>query len=136
MIVIRTYTLFLDIIKTLGEEARFSAQAEELRQGALDITEAVLYVKQHSVNCISAALYAMTRFDPRLFPPDEAERFLSGIFARPHTGKGVNGEDGDEIRKHILSLYRRFLSRGEEADSSGKDWTLPLLLFLKESPAR
>jgi len=118
----------------LGEETRFASQAEELYQGALDITEAVLYVKQHSVNCISASLYAMARFDPRLFPPEEAERFLSSLFSRPHTDGKVKKEDGEEIRKHILSLYRRFLSQGEAA-GNGDDWTLPLLQFLKESPA-
>ena len=133
MIVIRTYTLFLDIIKALGEEARFAGQAEELRRGALGITEAVLYVKQHSVNCISAAMYAMTRFDPGLFPPGEAERFVAGIFSGPDEDGAVAGEDGDEIRKHILSLYYRFLSQGE-TPRGREDWTLPLLIFLKESP--
>jgi len=134
MIVIRTYTLFMDIIKTLGEETRFAAQAEELYQGALDITEAVLYVKQHSVNCISAALYAMTRFDPRLFPSGEAERFVSAIFSGQDEDGAVDSRDGDEIRKHILSLYYRFLTQGETAKGR-EDWTLPLLIFLKESPA-
>jgi len=136
MVVIRTYTLFREIIKGLGEEERFTAQAEELWQGALDITEAVLYVKQHSVNCISAALYAMTCFEPRLFPPAEAEHFVSCIFARPLAKKPVNDEDGSKIREHILSLYKRFLAQREETANSGGDWREPLLAFLKESPAR
>ena len=128
MVVIRTYTLFREIIKSIGEEERFAPQAEELRLGALAITEAVLYIKQHSVNCISAAMYAMTRFDPTLFPPAEAERFASGIFADT---KMPGKADGDEIRGYILSLYRRFLSLGESCD----EWTEPLLNFLKEKDA-
>jgi len=131
MIVIRTYTLFKEIIKSLKLEERFAAQAEELRRGALAITEAVLYIKQHSVNCISAAMYAMSRFDrfdkfdPGLFPPAEAERFASEIF---RTGESLSKEDGDEIREYILALYRRFLDEGEKCE----DWKKPLLDFLKK----
>jgi len=125
MVVIRTYTLFREIVKSIGEGERFAPQAEELRLGALAITEAVLYIKQHSVNCISAAMYAMTRFDPALFPPAEAEHFASGIFA---DAKAPGKADAGEIREYILSLYRRFLSEGEACG----DWTEPLLNFLEE----
>jgi hypothetical protein len=125
MVVIRTYTLFKEIIKTLKLEERFAAQAEELRRGALAITEAVLYVKQHSVNCISAAMYAMSKFDASLFPPDEAERFASEIFIERES---ISKEDGDEIRQYIIALYRRFLDEGER----GEDWKKPLLDFLKK----
>jgi len=130
MVVIRTYTLFAEILKTLG--GRFSSQAaslwsEELRRGALAITETVLYVKQHSVNCIPAAMYAMTSFDPSLFPPGEAEHFVSDLFGEE---KVPDKEDAAEIRRHILSLYRRFLAEGKTVDN----WTEPLLNFLKELP--
>ena len=125
MVVIRTYTLFAEILKSLGEESRFAQQAEELRLGALAITEAVLYVKQHSVNCIPAALYAMTCFDPGLFPPAEAERFVSGIFREAEV---PDKEASGEIREHILALYRRFLA----SSRPDKDWKEPLLDFLKE----
>ena len=125
MIVIRTYTLFREILKSLGEEKDFSAQAEELRLGALAITEAVLYIKQHSVNCIPAAMYAMTKFDTGLFPPDEAERFISGIFQSSDLpGKAEAGE----TREYILSLYRRFLAQGD----GSANWTEPLLDFLNK----
>jgi len=97
----------------------------------LAITEAVLYVKQHSVNCISAAMYAMTRFDMRLFPPAEAEHFVSCLFAATgseSTPKGeLDGKIAAEIRGHILSLYHDFLAGGE----TGDDWKKPLLDFLK-----
>ena len=127
MIVIRTYTMFAEIIKSMGEEKRFAQQAEELRRGALAITEAVLYVKQHSVNCIPAAMYAMTRWDSRLFPPDEAENFLDGLFRKE---KAPGAEDAKEIRDYIISLYRRFLAEGDS------DWKKPILRFLKELPSK
>ncbi|MCL2130614.1 MAG: hypothetical protein FWH35_09710 [Treponema sp.] len=135
MVVIRTYTLFRDIIKKLDKEAAFSSQAEELFQGALDITEAVLYVKQHSVNCISAAMYAMSCFDPRLFPSQEAGRFVSYLFARPSENNPVNNEDGNEIREHIVSLYRHFLAQKEAPGTNpAGNWIEPLLDFLKKLP--
>ena len=129
MVVIRTYTLFREIVKSIGEGERFAPQMEELRLGALEITEAVLYIKQHSVNCISAAMYAMTRFDPALFPPAEAERFVTGIFADAKTPEKA---DSGKIREYIFSLYRRFLSEGEAC----KDWTEPLLNFLSSPTPR
>ena len=129
MIVIRTYTLFADMIETLGVKGKFAAQAEELRQGALAITGAVLYVKQHSVNCIPAALYAMTSFDPRLFTPAEAERFVSDLFRGENA---PNRQEAEEIRRHIISLYRRFITEGETANN----WSAPLLNFLNELPKK
>jgi hypothetical protein len=135
MIVIRTYTLFKETIKAMGNETLFAAQAEELRRGALAITEAVLFIKQHSVNCISAAMYAMSRFDRfdrfnlSLFPPAEAERFVSDLFRE---GNSLTGENGEEIREYILSLYRRFLAEGEKCD----DWKKALLDFMNELPRK
>jgi hypothetical protein len=127
MVVIRTYTLFREIINNFGEEERFTLQIEELRAGALAITEAVLYVKQHSVNCIPAAMYAMTKFDPRLFPPDEAERFAADLYKNETI---LSKETEEEIREHILALYRRFMTEGESAG----DWAAPLLGFLMRQP--
>ena len=129
MVVIRTYTYFLEMIKTLGEEELFAQQAEELRRGAIAITEAVLYVKQHSVNCISAAMYAVTKFEPGLFPPEEAESFVSELYREE---KSPDKEDAEEIRRHILALHQRFIAEGE----SSSDWTKPLLDFLKELPQK
>jgi hypothetical protein len=124
MVVIRSYTLFRKTLSSLGG-AEFP-QIGEIRKGSLAISEAVLYVKQHSVNCISAAMYAMTCFDKTLFPPEEAERFVSELFR-----EGLPEKDGEEIRAHIVSLYRRFLAEQGEGD-----WTGPLLSFLKGLPLK
>jgi hypothetical protein len=132
MVVIRTYTLFRKILRELGGAG--IPQIEEIRQGSLAISEAVLYVKQHSVNCIPAAMYAMTRFDKTLFPPGEAESFASELFR-----SGLPPEDGEEIRAHIISLYRRFLGEVPAEPPAGQgapDWTEPLLAFLKNLPLK
>jgi hypothetical protein len=121
MVVIRTYTKFRAVIRSLGDEGRFAPQIEELRRGAQEITEAILYVKQHSVNCVSAAMYAMSCFDPGLFPAEEAADFTAGLFTRPGSP-----EKSEIIRAYIIEKYQLFLEEGKK----GTDWKAPLLAFL------
>ncbi|MDR0586432.1 MAG: hypothetical protein LBG26_04260 [Treponema sp.] len=133
MIAIRVYTAFRQILVSMNDQNRYAAELESVKRQALNITQAILYVKQHSVNCVSAAMYAMSRFDPDLFPPEEAEIFVKGLFSR---GGGfpekdaVKEEDIPEIRGHIAGLYRRFVEQGKNAGH----WTEPLLDFLGSLP--
>ncbi|GHU54455.1 hypothetical protein FACS189442_0700 [Spirochaetia bacterium] len=122
MVVIRTYTKFAAILRSLGEEEHYAPQIAELKKGALDITEAILYVKQHSVNCIAASMYAMTCFDGELFPPSEAEDFVSRLFTEP-----ADQQDGEIIKNYIVNLYRHFLSERP----AGEAWDMPLINFLR-----
>jgi hypothetical protein len=126
MLMILSYTRFRKSIRAMGAEKDCAASCAEIDRGARDITEAVLFVKQHSVNCIAAAMYAMTRFDGELFPPAEAEAFLSALF----TGS-LPAEDAEAVRGHIGNLYGRFLDEGKNTE----DWTRPLLDFLASQPA-
>jgi hypothetical protein len=139
MVVIRAYTKFADLIASLeppGGEDGIAGQVKAVKRRAQDITEAILYVKQHSVNCVAAAMYAMTRFEERLFPPEEAEDFLSGLFNAgkredsPVSGRRgqVNARDGAEIRSYIGALYTRFLAEG-----AASSWEKPLLDFLSRA---
>jgi len=143
MVVIHTYTMFAKIAKALGDEENLKGQIEEMKQGALAISQAILFVKQHSVNCIPAALYAMTCFTPELFPPKEAEAFISLLFSpAPDPSNAPQGclvhpaaspstklpeSDIAEIKAYILSQYRRFLAEGKTV----KFWGEPLVNFLR-----
>jgi hypothetical protein len=124
MVVIRTYTKFREIIRAMGDGESFAEHIEEIKQGALRITEAILYVKQHSINCVAAAMYAMTRFDPLLFPPEEAWDFVSQLFLNAQV---PSPEDAGILRTHIVELYAYFLKEGKKARS----WEEPLLDFLR-----
>ncbi|MDR3115978.1 MAG: hypothetical protein LBU25_10730 [Treponema sp.] len=124
MVVIRTYTVFRAIIRSLGDTQGFAPQLEEIKQGAVTITEALLYVKQHSVNCVAAALYTMTCFDRTLFPQEEAKDFVSHLFR--HAQRPAP-QDSALIRNYIMERYRGFLSEAEGASS----WEEPLLKFLR-----
>jgi hypothetical protein len=147
MVVILTWAKFAAILRSLGEAENCAAQIEEMKRGALAITQAVLFVKQHSVNCIPAALYAMTCFDAELFPPEEAEVFTALLFepppvfsqtplanyrahpsAAPRTA--LPAQDIAEIKAHIIGMYRRFLAERTAEQS----WKEPLLKFLRQMP--
>jgi len=147
MIVIHTYLQFVKTAKELGEYEKLKEQALELKQGALAISQAILFVKQHSVNCIPAALYAMTCFSPELFPPEEAEAFTNLLFSpapeadeklrriRVHPSAApitiIQEEDKALIKKHILKLYYQFM----EDKKTSLSWDEPLLKFLREYEA-
>ncbi|GHV73305.1 hypothetical protein AGMMS49940_06070 [Spirochaetia bacterium] len=125
MVMIFSYTHFRELLRSFGDEETLKAKIEEVNAGAALITEAILYVKQHSINCVAASLYAMSRFDPALFPPAEAEAFVSRLFVEP---EGFSPEDGVRIRDHIITLYRHFMDRSRP----GESWETPLLEFLRE----
>ncbi|MDR3302035.1 MAG: hypothetical protein LBT01_05845 [Spirochaetaceae bacterium] len=125
MVMIRTYTKFRAMLGALGADAQFAAEIEAARKHAIAITESILYVKQHSVNCIPAAMYAMTRFDSKLFPPEEGARFVDALFQ--DGADGISSEKSIEIKTCIAALYKQFLDEGEQA----ADWKAPLLAFLQ-----
>jgi hypothetical protein len=142
MVVIYTYTTFAKIVKSLGEEEKLKEQVLEMKYGALAITQAILFVKQHSINCIAAALYAMNCYDNDLFPPEEAENFMKLLFSPIPDFYGLHKKTihpsaapkiklpepvQTEIREYILNLFRRFLSE----KAGAKSWDEPLIKFLK-----
>jgi len=153
MVVIWTYTKFEAILRSFNDAGRYAVQIEEMKQGALAITHAILFVKQHSVNCIAAALYAMTHFGGELFSPEEAEAFINLLFweappaaplrtdnlptnykvrpwAAPRTK--ISAADASIIKTHITSLFRHFLEEGKTA----RKWEEPLLNFMRQHPSQ
>jgi len=151
MVVTYTYTRFAAILRSLNEADNCAAQIAEMKQGALAITQAILFVKQHSVNCVAAAMYAMTCFDGKLFPPEEAEAFTNLLFGDPPPTPAVPenrplknyqlrpcaaprtklpAADAAEIKAHIITLYRRFLAEGKTV----RNWVEPLMRFLRQMP--
>jgi hypothetical protein len=128
MAMIFSYTRFREILRSFGDESSLAPQIDEVCSGAALITEAILYVKQHSVNCVSAAMYAMSRFDPALFPPAEAEVFVSRLFVSPVARSPVAPADREILRDHIITLYRHFM----DDSHPGEPWDAPLIRFLRE----
>jgi len=160
MVVMWTYARFAAILRSMGEAEHYAAHIEEMKQGALAITRAILFVKQHSVNCIPAAFYIITCFSPELFTQEEVEDFANRLFpAGKNSGPGhpartktrhscqrhlcrvhpdsapateIPAAAAGEITAHIIDLYRRFLSEGKTA----KNREEPLLRFLGQFPKK
>jgi hypothetical protein len=136
MIVLQSYVKLRGYARALGETEALGPLLKRVFTGAQVITDAVLYVKQHSINCIAAALYAMNRLDPSCFTTADAETFVYGLFqtgnnrdippeyAPFYGGNLVPPEDIAWLREHIIGLYRFFC----EAES--EDWRQPLLTYL------
>lgn len=96
-----------------------------LRQEAVRITESVLFVKQHSVNCVGASLFYLRVRYPE-FDDAEIRDFLGELF----TYEGSDLAVKDEIRDCAYSLYAR-LWDSYECPGSG-DWRRIVFGFLAE----
>ena len=124
MVVVLAYTFYR---KTFAELGMPKEEAEvlntELYNGAVEIAETVLYIKQHSVNCIPAALYAISRILPDEVTPTEVMRFINSLFA--HTDS-ISQENIEKIRTHIADMYEVLFLEGCH-DST---WITPLQRWL------
>ncbi len=95
----------------------------ELYARAVEIAETVLYVKQHSVNCIPAALYMMTRITPELFNIQDAVDFINSLFRQ---SQDIAEADKEAIREHIQFMFERLVLEG----TTEEDWTVPVMHWL------
>lgn len=96
---------------------------KELYDGAVKIAETVLYVKQHSVNCIPAALYLTAKLFPGLFSEGDALGFLDSMFK---TRTDILPDDRREIIQYMKSLFTQFL----QESAACQDWKEPVKKWL------
>lgn len=122
MAVLYTALHFASQLKILNIENKFNSEIDFAYKHALDITASILYVKQHSINCIPLALYTMHSIDGIFFNDDEIERFYSSLFLEQ------TDFDAPSVRSHIENLYKKIKNEGEAA----KDWREPVFAFLAE----
>ena len=125
-IVALTWTFFADAFKKEGmgndDLRRYS---EELREGALEIAETVLYLKQHSVNCVPAALYMMASVFPDLVTIQKAVDFIADLFK---AAGDVAPDDKAAVVSHIEYMFERFLLEGSLED----DWAIPVKRWIAD----
>lgn len=96
---------------------------QELEAHGMEIADSVLYLKQHSVNCIPAALYMMTKIVPELVSPTVAVPFLDKLL---RNDTSIDNTTQKKITEHIQFIYERFLLEGTMED----DWKTPILRWL------
>ncbi len=122
-------TLCFSFYRMLFERENFTESEKsrwnrELYDHAVEIAETVLYIKQHSVNCIPAALYMVTKLVPELFSPEDAVDFINRLFVNDTS---IDSKKREDVIAYIQFIYERFLLEGIMEN----DWTVPVLNWLK-----
>jgi hypothetical protein len=134
IIVLANWKLASAFVRTrpAGESVEVSRWLDHLRDEALAITETVLFVKQHSVNCIGASLYYLVRCLPG-FSEEDAYAAVRDLF----TERGSELPVIDEIRSAIIGVFNELEAAFASAPARG--WRAPILGFIelyKERTAR
>ena len=123
-IMIMAWVFYREVFRTSAfndEEKEF--YTNQIFDCAKAITETVLYVKQHSVNCIPAAVYMMTIMLKDRFTINDAIYFIDSLFSE---STDISPEDRKSIHSHIQITFEKFLLE----NCSEEDWTVPVKRWL------
>jgi hypothetical protein len=132
MVCIHTWTKARYHCETRDTARQEKPYVEKLFNHAVLITESILYMKQHSVNCIPAAMYAMSCFEPELFTRKDAAAFTTALFRDPRNAE-IPSAAREDIRAFIEASYTVFMQEWENLLAAGNtDWTIPLIMFLEK----
>lgn len=125
-IIATTYAFFKMLFDredfTAAEKAQWT---HELYDEGLAIARSVLYLKQHSVNCIPAALYMVCKINASIFTISDAVFFIEHFLEE---AEDISKEDRQSITNYINFVFERFLLEGTPED----DWTVPVVRWLKD----
>ena len=92
---------------------------------AIRITESILFLKQHSLNCIGVSLFYLTNAFPELFNDDFCQMVINEIFTR----EGKDLEIRSLVRHEIYDLYKKLKNDSEK--NPGKNWETIIIEFLE-----
>lgn len=118
-------TYFKNIFKIINfPEEKQKKWAAEIDEEAIAIIETVLYVKQHSVNCIPAALYMMTHILKDSFSIEDSVNLIEKLF---ENSTDITSVDKALIRTHIHFMFEELLLEG----CNEENWSIPILRWIK-----
>lgn len=110
----------------LFSQEETSAFIEELKVQAVAIVESVLFVKQHSVNCIPLALYMLSStMNKSFFSAQDAIDFIDSLFV---TATEIDAATKKEIIDYFYYMYDRALLESKYSS----DWQLCIQHWLDE----
>lgn len=93
----------------------------EIYYGSIAITESVLYVKQHSINCVAGALYMLSSaYEENFFSEEDCKTVINDLL---NNSDDVSNEDKTEIQKYIKEKYTELYN---EYKKSQCEWVKPL----------
>ncbi|WP_020611420.1 hypothetical protein [Sediminispirochaeta bajacaliforniensis] len=99
-----------DIIDRYAKDPTlYEKEKRYLWEQAISITDSILFLKQHSVNCVAAGLFVLSSGKSRV-SPELARKVITNLLSKPDNGIGA----AEEIRNYILALYNRFEKEGEK----------------------
>ena len=102
------------------------AYLEEIKAQAIAIVESVLFVKQHSVNCIPLALYMLTStMNKSFFSAQDAIDFIDCLFVN---AKEIDSATRTEIIEYFYYMYDRALLESKYSS----DWQLCIQHWLED----
>jgi hypothetical protein len=87
----------------------YEKEKHYLWEQAISITDSILFLKQHSVNCVAAGLFALSSGKSRV-SPELARKVITHLLSKPDNG--IEAEE--EIRNYIMALYNRFEEEGKK----------------------
>jgi hypothetical protein len=97
-----------DALKDLAKDiSEYKGELEYLKNQALAITESILFIKQHSVNCIAAGLFVLTH-GKTSFPRPRTLELIDSLFH----GNLDHLDNAEVVRNYIRKLYDSFESEG------------------------
>jgi hypothetical protein len=106
-----------------GNRADYQPQKELVYKKAVEITESILFMKQHSVNCIPAALFFMSRLRPD-YTEELALSFINDLF----TDNDGAPESSDAIKDFIRSRYLEMMNTDTPDGGDHKDVIVDFLM--------
>jgi hypothetical protein len=131
MVCVHTWIKARYLLENGGKGPSNKVYIEKLFNHAVFITESILYMKQHSVNCIPAAMYSMSCFEPDVFTRNDAAVFAAALFKDERNAEISPAERG-AIRAFVETSYAGYMRERENLLAAGNsDWTAPLIVFLK-----
>ncbi len=122
-----TYAYYKSLLgKDVLPEEELKERISEIRSYAIQIIESVLFVKQHSVNCIPAAIYMVSVTTPEnFFTEEDAYELIDSIFLHsPEMSAG--------LREEVVTYFKAFFKRCYEENKTSEHWQDPLKNWLVE----
>ncbi len=110
LVVCYTYKKLEGLLRARDDLELFKPELDAVKARALAITESILYVRQHSVNCIPTALSMLSVILPS-YDEAEARLFLSELFK---DDDDISEARRNEALGYMTGLYERVAGNGLE----------------------
>lgn len=121
-----TWAFFRKYMKDVLPAEEAEMRVKELREEALAIIESVLFVKQHSVNCVPSALYMLSATtEDGFFTTEDAIEMFNILFQKAP-------EVSDEAKKEIFDYFNYIYERDYIQNIYEDDWAESIKNWMRQ----